>query len=202
MIHVSGSSDRARAPMDAPTCHEKAPLRVLFVLKKGKRSRIEIRMTKSTPMYRHSQPPTERQKRLSASTTVISLNGNGLCRKRSDPQKSRPTSRVSGISFAGSKRKAERKPETETEITNGNFDNTKHTAQRKNFRWRCLHSEISSRPEKNANYPMGANQTMRTSSKSIPAENMAIFPVQETRKIYEKRRIFHENRTYQEAESH
>ena len=48
LIHVSGSSDRARAPVDAPTCHEKAPLRGLFVLKKGKRSRIEIRMTKSS----------------------------------------------------------------------------------------------------------------------------------------------------------
>ena len=109
---------------------------------------------------------------------------------------------MSGISFAGSKRKAERKPETETEITNGNFDNKKHTAQRKKFRWRCLHSEISSRPVKNAINPMGAFQAMQTSSKSIPAENAAIFPVQEPRKIYEKRRIFYENRTYQEAESH
>ena len=31
---------------------------------------------------------------------------------------------------------------------------------------------------------------MRTSSKAIPAENTAIFPVQEPRKTYEKRMIF------------
>ena len=43
---------------------------------------------------------------------------------------------------------------------------------------------------------------MRTSSKEIPAEKAVIFPVQEPRKIYEKRRIFHENRTYEEAKSH
>ena len=49
---------------------------------------------------------------------------------------------------------------------------------------------------------MGAFQTMQTSSKSIPAENMVIFPGQEPRKIHEKRRIFYENRTYEEAESH
>ena len=34
------------------------------------------------------------------------------------------------------------------------------------------------------------------------AKNDPIFPVQEPRKIYEKRRIFHENRTYEEAKSH
>ena len=61
---------------------------------------------------------------------------------------------------------------------------------------------ISSRVGKNTNYPMGANQTMRTSSRTTPAEKAVIFPVQEPRKIYEIRRIFYENRTYQEAESH
>ena len=43
---------------------------------------------------------------------------------------------------------------------------------------------------------------MQTLSKAIPAENMVIFPVQEPKIIYEKRRIFYENRTYEEAESH
>ena len=43
---------------------------------------------------------------------------------------------------------------------------------------------------------------MQTLSNAIPAENMVIFPVQEPRKIYEKRRVFYENRTYQETESH
>ena len=43
---------------------------------------------------------------------------------------------------------------------------------------------------------------MWTSFKAIPAENDPIFPAQEPRNIYEKRRIFHENRTYQETESH
>ena len=33
---------------------------------------------------------------------------------------------------------------------------------------------------------MGRIQTMQTSSKAIPAENAAIFPAQEPRKIYEK----------------
>ena len=153
-------------------------------------------------MCRYSQPPTETQKRSSASTTEILPSGNGWYKKKSSPQKSRRRSKVSGISSAGCKRKAGRSPETETGITNGNFDNKKHTAQRRKFRWRCLHSEISSRPEKNANYPMETIQTMRTSSKEIPTEKAAIFPVQEPRKIYEKRRIFYENRTYKEAESH
>lgn len=112
------------------------------------------------PMCRHSQPPTERQKRSSASTTEILPSGNGRCRKRSSSQKSHRKSKVSGNSFAGSKRKAGRNPSTESGITNGNFDNKKHTAQRKNFRWRCLHSENSSRPGKNAINPMGAFQTM------------------------------------------
>ena len=43
---------------------------------------------------------------------------------------------------------------------------------------------------------------MRTSFAAIPSENYPIFPVQELRKIHEKRRIFHENRTYQETESY
>ena len=137
-------------------------------------------------MCRHSQPPTERQKRSSASTTVTLPSGNRQCRKRSSPQKSRRRNKVSENSFANFKRKAGRNPGTEAGITNGNFDNKKHTAQRKKFRWRCLHSDNSSRPGKNANYPLGANQTMRTSSKAIPAENAATFPAQEPRKIYEK----------------
>ena len=37
---------------------------------------------------------------------------------------------------------------------------------------------------------------------TILSENYPIFPVQEPRKIYEKRRIFHENRTCEEAKSH
>ena len=43
---------------------------------------------------------------------------------------------------------------------------------------------------------------MPTSFGTIPSEKDPIFPAQEPRKIYEKRRIFHENRTYQKAESH
>ena len=124
-----------------------------------------------------------------------------LPEKRSGPQKSRRRNKVSENSFANFKRKAGRNPSTESGITNGNFDNKKHTAQRKNFRWRCLHSENSSRPEKNAINPMDASQTMRTSFKAIPAEKSVTFPVQEPRKIYEKRRISHKNRTYQEKKS-
>ena len=153
-------------------------------------------------MCRHSQLPIERQKRLSANITEILPSGNKRCRKRSGPQKSRRRNKVSGNSFAGSKRKAERKPETETEITNGNFDNKKHTAQRKNFRWRCLHSKNSSRPEKNAKNPMGAIQTMPNIIWNNPIGKHSHFPDSRAEKNLRKRRIFHEIRTYQEAESH
>ena len=37
---------------------------------------------------------------------------------------------------------------------------------------------------------MGRIQTMQTSSKAIPAENVVIFPVQEPRKINEKKEDF------------
>ena len=115
----------------------------------------EIRQRTDIPMYRHSQPPIKRRKQWSAGTTGSLPNGSRQYERRSGLPKDLPKGRVSGISFAGFKRKAGRNPGTETEITNGNFDNKKHTAQRKNFRWRCLHSKIFSRPEKNANYPMG-----------------------------------------------
>jgi hypothetical protein len=129
-------------------------------------------------------------------------NGSRQCGRKSGLPKDLPKGRVSGTRFAGFMRKAVRIPGTEARITNGNFDNKKHTAQRKDFRWRCLHTDICSRPEKNAENPIGANQTMRTSSKAILSEIEVNFPVQEPRNIYEKRRIFHENRTYQKAESH
>ena len=82
-------------------------------------------------------------KRSSVSITVTLSSGNGWCRRRNGPQKSRRRNKVSGISFAGSKRKAGRNPGAERTTMNGNFDNKKHTAQRMDFRWRCLHKSAA-----------------------------------------------------------
>ena len=60
------------------------------------------------------------------------LNGSRQYEIRSGLPKDLPKGRVYGISFAGFKRKGERHPGTEAGITNGNFDNKKHTAQRRN----------------------------------------------------------------------
>ena len=78
-----------------------------------------------TPMCRHSQPPIKRRKQWSAGTTGSLPNGSRQYERRSGLPKGLPKDRVSGIRFAGFKRKGERHPGTETEITNGNFDNKK-----------------------------------------------------------------------------
>ena len=97
-----------------------------------------------TPMCRHSPLPIKKWMQWLAGTTGSLPNGSRQYERRSGLPKDLPKDRVSGISFASFKRKSERLPGTEAEITNGNFENKKYTAQRKNFRWQCLHSEISS----------------------------------------------------------